>query len=95
MDDLVGRYGELLLVVVGLVLLMTVAITDRNASFEAAGGGLMLVGVFGSRMEGPLKIRPWGLETVLRGRTAVEVTSGELDEGRNEVLEVGVDIQSQ
>jgi hypothetical protein len=89
-DDLVRRYGDLLLVVVGFLLLAVAALTDRNVILLATGSCLMLVGVFAKRMEGPLKLGPSGLETVLRGR-AEETTVRELDGGRNDAVETGLD----
>lgn len=85
MDDLVRRYGDLLLVVVGLVLLALAAVTDRNVVLIVTGSGLMLIGVFAGRMEGPLKIGPRGLETELRGHAREEIPARELDGGRDAI----------
>lgn len=81
MDDLVRRYGQFLLVLVGLALLTVATVTDRAVVLIVTGGGLLVVGVIADRIEGPLKVGPGGVETVLRPRALEEAKGRGLDGG--------------
>jgi hypothetical protein len=87
-NDWFAAHGALVLVVAGVAFVVCAFLTDKSSlavALAVMGVGVVILGVFSSRAEGPVKIGPKGLELYLQAvrRRADEL---ELSERERRIL---------